>query len=419
MIHFINSLLSPLFLRGAAHSVLAHQTLLRRALGTSVVAYSDIPQPKASTHAFNSSHATGSFNTSGVPSHALIDIPTPWPSPFHDGGFIDSKNYKDIILGYCAIEDNYCSFEGSAGIGNSSTNVFTDQCLLWDISCSGNRTLAIDKFFNSTQIFLQENSCFSQFSSGVAPGKPDISIPVVDPESGMVDENLVIPSDCENYNPPERISEWQDIKKWMRSPGCVSAQHEWIKMGGEGPASFSSEVTPSCCGLCEVAVDTVDLYYWPEPDVNTSCLNIVGTNVNPFTYGATTGGVRDHGGFETGTYWACSAKPLAISTYTQARTNPGATGTITSMYPMVTTAIVTTIGSLPIKVSLFNPWSSSPCIDVDTSPRDSNGSISPAEPHIRHAIQARAHDISVQSSTSQDNSSVSSVVLGNFTLLVP
>ena len=418
MIHFINSLLSLLFLRGAAHSVLAHQTLLRRALGTSVVAYSDIPQPKTSTHAFNSSHATGSFNTSGVPFHTLIDIPTPWPSPFHDGGFIDSKNYKDIISGYCAIDDNYCSFEGSTGTGNSSTKAFTNQCLLWDTSCSGNRTLAIEEFFNSTHDFLRGNACFALFYLGAAEDSR-LAILEEDPESGMMDEMDAIPSDCEKYNPPERISQWQDIKNWMRSSGCVSAQSEWIKLGGEGLAKIPSEVTPSCCGLCMVAVQTVDLYYWPEPDVNTSCLNIVGTNVDPFTYGATTGNIGDPERFETGTYWACSAKAPTTSTYTQSGTNPGATETITSVYPFVTTAIVTHIGSLPIKVSLYNPWSSSPCIDADTSPRDSNGSISSAEPHIRHAIQARVHNITVQSSTSQDKSTVSTVVLGNFTLLVP
>ena len=329
---------------------------------------------------------------------------------------MDSKNYKDIMSGYCAIEDNYCSFEGSAGTGNSSTEVFTDQCLLWDASCSGNRTSAIDEFFNSTQNFLQDNSCFSEFSSGVEPGKPDISIPVADPESGIVDINLVIPSDCKNFNPPKRISEWQDIKKWMRSSGCVSAQREWEIMGGKGPASIPSEVTPSCCGLCVVGVDTVDLYYWPEPEMNQSCLNIVGTNVNPFTYGATTGDTVE---LEPNTYWACSAKTPVTSTYTQPGTGLGATETITSVYPIVTTALVTTVGSLPIKVSLFNPWSSSPCIDLDPSPRDTNGSSSSAERHIGHAIQARAHNMTVQSSTSQEYSPLSTVVLGNFTLLVP
>ena len=225
MAYFIKILLSLLLLRDGAHSVLAHQKPSRRALGTSVVASSDVPQPNALTQVFNSSHATGPVNASGVPSQTFIAIPTPLPSPFHSG-FIDSKNYKDIISGYCAIDDNYCSFEGNAGTGNSSRKVFDDQCLLWDTSCSGNRTLAIDEFFNSTQKLLHDNSCFAQFSSGVAPGDPDISIPVVDPGSGIVDSNLVIPSDCENYNPPERISEWQDMKKWMRSPGCVSAQRE-------------------------------------------------------------------------------------------------------------------------------------------------------------------------------------------------
>ena len=96
MIDIINLFLSLLLLSGAAHSVLPHQTLPRRALDTSVAAYTDTHPPNASSHAYKSSQATGSFKTLGVPSHTLINIPTQLPSPFH-GGFIDSKNYKDII----------------------------------------------------------------------------------------------------------------------------------------------------------------------------------------------------------------------------------------------------------------------------------------------------------------------------------
>ena len=136
---------------------------------------------------------------------------------------IDSKNYQDIISGFYAIDDNYCSFEGSKWVGNASTKAINSQCLLWDTSCSGNRTFAIDEFFNITDVLLHDKSCFSQFSSGVLPGNPDISVPAVDPETGLVISNIVIASDCKKYNSPQRIAEWQSMKSWMRSPACVSA----------------------------------------------------------------------------------------------------------------------------------------------------------------------------------------------------
>lgn len=418
MNHLFNSLLF-LLIRDAGHVTLASQTLPRRVQDPSVPALLDSPTPRALTQAYNSSQATSSVSAFGIPSHTTIDVPTPLPSPFQ-AGFIDSKNYQDIISGNCAINDNYCSFEGSRGIANSSTKGLIDQCLLWDTSCSGNRTSAIDKFFNTTDELLQANSCFSQFSSGVLPGNPDISVPAVDPGTGMVISNMVIPSDCKKYNSPERIAEWQDMKTWMRSPGCVSAQIEWMQRSGKGPpglVNVPSEVIPSCCGLCDVGVTTVDIYYWPEPGVNTSCLDVVGTNVNPLAYGATTDPVLDQ---ENGTYWACSLKTPATSTYTYPGTKAGAAETVTSVYSIVTTAELVNIGSLSVKIPRIDPWSSSPCIDAGASPQGSNGSNGSTELHVRHVIQARAHTLINQSVTPQSHASPeSTVVLGELTLSVP
>lgn len=420
MNHLFNSLFL-LLIRDVGHITLAHQTLPRRVLGPSVLAFLDSSTPRALTQAYNSSQATSSVSTFGVPSHTSIDVPTPLPSPFQ-GGFIDSKNYQDIISGRCAIDDNYCSFEGSRGIANSSDKNLIDQCLLWDASCSGNRTSAIDEFFNTTDGLLQANSCFSQLSSGVLAGDPDISVPAVDPGTGMVIGNMVIPSDCKKYNSPERIAEWQDMKTWMRSPGCVSAQNEWMQRSGKdppGPVNVPSEVTPSCCGLCDVGVNTVDIYYWPEPDVNTSCLDIVGTNGNSLAYGATTSPTLDHG-LGNGTYWTCSLKTPATSTYTYAVAKSGAAETVTSTYPIITTAELVNIGSISVKIPRIDPWSSSPCIDADTSPQGSNSSHGSAELHVRHVIQARVHTLINQSITPQINASpASTVVLGDLTLLVP
>lgn len=420
MNHLFNSLLF-LLIRHAGQVTLAHQTLLRRVPDLSVPAFLDSPTLRTSAQAYNSSQATSSAITFGIPSQTSIGVPTPLPSPFQ-GGFIDSKNYQDIISGHCAIVDNYCSFEGSRGIVSSSSTGLIDQCLLWDTSCFGNRTSAIDKFFNTTYGLLQGNSCFSQFSSGVLPGDPDITVPAVDPETGIFISNMVIPSDCKKYNPPERISEWQNMKTWMRSSECVSAQNEWMQRSGKDspyPSDAPSEVIPSCCGGCNVGVDTVGIYYWPEPDVNTSCLDIVGTDMNAWAYGATTGPMIDQGQ-ENGTYWACSLKTPKTSTFTHPVTKAGATEVVTSVYSILTTAEVVDIGSLPVKIPRIDPWSSSPCIDADTSPQDSNSSHGSAELPVRHVIQARGHTLVNQFITSQGNASpANTVVLGDLTLLVP
>lgn len=419
MIHLSNSLLLLYLLVYTSHSSLVNQTLLGTVPGLSTRVNLNKTTAISSTQSYTRSQPTYSVNNSGIHASSLISIPNPLPSPFQGDGWVDLQNYQDIKSGFCAINDNYCSFEGNNRTTDLTTKVLDDQCLLWDTSCSGNRTLAIDEFFNTTQGLLFDNLCFSQFSSGVPSGETDISIPEEQVGSSLVEINDVIPSDCKKYNPPERLSEWQDIKSWMRSSGCVSAQNEWIKGGGQGAYNFSSQVTPSCCGFCDVGAENVDLYYWPEPGANTSCLSIVGASVNPIAYGATTGLVGDS---ESGTYWACSAKIPATSTYTYAGANSANSETITSVYPTITTATITTIGSLAVKVSLINPWSPSPCIETDTFPRVSNGSnglnIS-TEIHVRHAVQARGRTLLIPSSITQENGTpVSTVVLGKFTLLV-
>lgn len=408
MIHLPISFLFLFLLRTTGYFVLAHQALSRRVLESSAIAFLNASSTISSTQAYDSALAIQSVNTFGNPSSSSINVPTPLPSPFQS-----NKNYLDVKLGICAIDDYYCSFESNISNGNVSNGVFKDQCLLWDNSCSGNRTLAIDEFFNNTKWSLIGNQCFSQFDAGVPPGDPGLSIPYVGGGGfGPVQLDNIIPSDCKDYNPSERISEWQDIKSWMRSPSCVSAQNEWMEAGGKATLNISSNVVPSCCEGCVVGAQNVDLYDWPDPGVDTSCLSIVGSAVNPLTYGATTEG--------TETYWACSAKTPATSIYSYPGSVPAAFEIITSVYPMITTAQIAITASLTVKVSLFNPWSSSPCIDTDTIPQGSNSSNSSAKLRVRHAVQARNHTLLTPASiTQEDGSPVSTVVMGNFTLLVP
>lgn len=228
-------------------------------------------------------------------SHRVINVSTTLPAPFypnqysHDYTDKVKANYRDIKSGFCAIGDDFCSFKNSNGtISEAITTNFTDQCLLWDASCSGNRTLAIEKFFdiafsdqtNDSDVKgnLLDNDCFigTAYDSGVNE------------------------SDWDTYNSPERLSDFNRIKTWMRSSQCVTAANEWINMTGypwgyvfdagmnvsqAGDSSWwtdnSSAATPSCCGVCDISAQNVDLYYWPDPDANLSCLSIIGESVKP------------------------------------------------------------------------------------------------------------------------------------------
>ena len=320
MIHLSNSLLLLFLLKDTGHFILAHQSLSTSDRVTSATAYR---------------------NTSTAASSTQAKLPDPLPSPFI-GSFLsaDVQNYRDIEAGFCAIGDDYCSFEGNDRIGNFRTKTFNDQCLLWDTACSGNRTLAIEVFFNNTLVLLGNSECFSEFSSGDPPGNRGIQ---------------ALPSDCNKYNPPERLSEWQKVKNWMRSPDCVSAQNERKKMGGKIVVDNSAPliptevgIPPSCCGVCEVGAANVDIYYWPEPNVDTLCLDIIGTTVKPIGYGATTAPLLSFNGITNGpnvTFWACSAEtPVTYHDFG-----------ITNVQSIVTTASLSTFGSLEVKIPLLIP----------------------------------------------------------------
>ena len=312
------------------------------------------------------------------------------PPPFDGADSSDWENYHDILDGYCDMGDDFCSFKHPNGtIIKATPEDRNGICLLWDSSCSGNKTLAEQLFFEWA--FLTQdveskgvfgNRCFAE-----APG--------------------VYQSDCEKYNPPDRLSDWQKIRNWMRTPQCVSDAEEWQNRTGhqwrffyqgvdeysphkqlsaeEGVAAIDEshsrpEVNPSCCQVCDISAQNVDLYYWPEPDANQSCLSIVGEAVKAIDDGATIDSSH--------TFWACNSTDPSIPTTVQ-----------------VTTAEITNIGGLQVKVPLFNPWSS-PCMQDQARNRSGLGPIVP-----------RDHSLIIPSTiTPNSGLPVSTVVSGNFTL---
>ena len=330
------------------------------------------------------------------------------PTPFHsDSGLgikpwyqMDLKNYKDIKSGFCDLTDNFCSFKDANGTIREATPVnMSDQCVLWDTSCSGNKTLAMERFFsNMFQNSITGNECFNQ------------------------QEAMAAQSDCVTYNPPDRFLEWQKLKDWMRSLQCVSAAERWQNMTGNQWGSIyeagwsksspdwyanrsPSEPGPSCCQRCFIRAQNVDIYYWPVPDADLSCLSIIGGSVRPLDYGATIRTGEELGGdfrfsSTTSTYWACNV-----------------TDTVLSEYRDQTTAIISTIGGLAVKIPFISPWSPSPCIQDDTGSQDSNRSINYRDEHV--SIRIRDHSLLIPSSVTREGSlPVSTVVSGSLTLWV-
>lgn len=197
----LSRLLLVLFLlKHDGYIIIARQTLLGRAPKSYVMAISNISVASPLTQIYSSSHVTCSAIQVLNSSHSVINFPTVLPIPFypyiHTQSYVKKvmTNYLNAKSGSCAIEDGFCAFKDRNGtiIEAIITNFF-DQCLLWDASCSGNRTLVIDKFFDVTfsdqfsddpneNGNLMDNDCFSQ-------------------------DHVANQSDCDTYNPSKRLSE--------------------------------------------------------------------------------------------------------------------------------------------------------------------------------------------------------------------
>ena len=314
----------------------------------------------------------------------------------------------------CDIKDNYCNNSRISNTANVTD--LDDLCVLWDPSCSSNGTLAANRFFNQTfQNDLFGNVCFTQVNYTDSVGV----------------------SKCDEFNPPKRMFEFREMRNWMRSKQCVSAAANWAartpgdvnftyanakdwKISREDPdtqmeaqmypdsINYTSGVAPSCCGVCNVYSQNVDIYYWPEPDTNTSCLSIIGGSIRPLDYGATKTEVSlNTTETSTATYWGCN--PRTSTFY-----NPMERGNVTYT-TATTTAQITTIGSLLVKVPVVNPWSSSPCLESGQISRGSNKSTDIRDKHA--PIHARDHALMTTSSFPRSNgSAVKTIVSGSFTL---
>ena len=189
----------------------------------------------------------------------------------------------------------------TASMGNLS-----DACVLWDSSCSGNRSLATENFFNHTRMDLFSNYCFQN--------------PTVER--------------CLELQSQDRQSQFQQIRDWMRSPQCWLSFQEYDE--NHGQVLENSTGRHFCCETCRLSAEDVEIFYWPEENADTSCLSVVGDSLHPVDYG----GTADQYGH---LYWGCTiSDPIS--------------GVAT-----VTTANITTLGYLSIKQTVVNPWGPQPC----------------------------------------------------------
>lgn len=260
---------------------------------------------------------------------------------------------------------------GHSSAGTSSTSLanlipdFEETCVLWNTSCSGNKTHAMDEFFTNTSHVLYDDVCF-----------------------------LGGPTECLNMTSSQKLSRYGQVKDWMRSPQCYSDYAEWsswisirrpsapLVVNQDGTAL--TELQSLCCSGCVITAGNVDIYYWPEANASTSCLDIIGNSTHPLNYGATTDA--------TGTYWGCT----------------GQDSTLTK------TAHITTINSIAQKVYLNDPWSPDPCSWPPSSRLSPTTSTGTHDPHP--SIFAHAHSLITESSIQNIDLPIVTAVSGSFTL---
>lgn len=295
-----------------------------------------------------------------------------WYSPSSATGAVYTsyvpKNYPNLTK-TCGPFDHIC--------GNYPFD-FSDQCMLWNTSCSGNRTDAILKFFGTTEFQLMGTGCFG----------------------GQTESNC-----------GKNLPEVQALLSWMRTPQCFATMQAWMgtPQGKSAVSNWDVHRGPgmfgpgnNCCGRCDLRAQNVDIYYWPEPDADTSCLDLVGKSVLPLDYGATT----DYAGTM---YWGCHQQ---------------VSGGSRPVTYLTTTAMLKTFLTPPVTIKTYfeNPWSITDCVGHTDTPMGSLQSSIESQSYVdaqNHggSIQGRGHSLVLPSSvTRQDGVKVSTVVSENFTL---
>lgn len=195
----------------------------------------------------------------------------------------------------------------------------SEQCVLWDDCCCGNITRATDIFFNYTLPKAQQ--CFRNMKTQSAKGM------------------------CDAWR--EDRHHQSKMQSWMRGSQCVTTASSWGKLHHKAlPTGIVDVAWDTCCGACfQKGRNKVDIFYWPTPEADDSCLSIIHDTADPIDMGAT---VKTKSPSHRVTYWACTLRtPKA-----------GAS--------LAMTARLDTIDHITFKASLINPWDPPDCVGVST-----------------------------------------------------
>lgn len=165
-------------------------------------------------------------------------------------------------------EDVHCSLRGP----DHALDGFDEDCILWDSCCTGNKSFAATKFFGDFSA-ITNNACFLDRSPK-----------------------------CTKSNPPGRMSVFNDVKNYMRSPKCLLLHHS-LAPDPNHSAHLANDLyqNATCCDICQILVNKVDVYYWAGPKADTSCQSIIGDEASKADAGATT----DDFGI---VYWGCTSR---------------------------------------------------------------------------------------------------------------
>ena len=300
-------------------------------------------------------------------------------------GFLDRGVLSDAIFApkpynlWSRDPDRAMNSSGPQTMANS-TSLYPDshfnvseECVLWDDTCHGDKQNAASIFFGKTLPALLENECFT-----VTDSAEDVVVGLN--QEGDEETAPYDPAQCPggiSGVPPATSSLWSTMKSWMREPACASSSLEYSSPVGQPPAQ---NIIYGCCGPCAIDGPNVDVYYWPSPEANTSCLNIIGTSVNPPTEGATTAL-----GY---TYWGYTPTDANIDKQ------------------VVTTMVYTSINGIYFKMPMSNPWESKPGASISTHtglwylpsttlPNWSTSKIQRRAKSPEATIQARANPIAI------------------------
>ena len=226
------------------------------------------------------------------------------------------------------------------------------ECLLWNSSCTGNRSAAVENFFNMPNGTMNNlmSDLFNCFNNQSQPS-------------------------CT----PAMLAEYAEMKSWMRTPECDSLHDKALQV------DLHTQVEgQKCCGNCSLGAGNVDVYYWPQPNADTSCLSIIGNEVLPLTYGIT-----------DKSYWGCTSTDPEWGLTT------------------ITTAILMTADlGVTWKSYLVDPFSSQPCPEPTNIPPSltaTSTTLPSPSPTSRY--------LPIQSS-SWKNGSIVTTISGTFTLWV-